>query len=112
MFEHLIHASVWAWLAVLAVIAVGVADVWSTRLVLAAGGREKNPIMLRLQKALGSRWPVPKMAVHIAVASFVVLFDEPFVTAIALIAALANGVVVTRNLDAWRRLRARPRERP
>jgi len=47
------------------IVGLGILDVISTNLVLAAGGTELNPVVAWIMKGLDSWWPVPKMALHI-----------------------------------------------
>ncbi len=42
-------------------IALQVLDVWSTRSILARGGRERNPVMRALMRVCGRWWWVPKL---------------------------------------------------
>jgi len=47
------------------IVLLGVLDVISTNLVLAAGGTELNPIVAWFMDTLDSWWPVPKLALHV-----------------------------------------------
>jgi len=47
------------------IIGLGILDVISTNLVLAAGGTELNPVVAWIMDGLDSWWPIPKMALHI-----------------------------------------------
>lgn len=47
------------------IILLGVLDVISTNLVLAAGGSELNPIVIWLMESLDKFWYVPKLALHV-----------------------------------------------
>lgn len=47
------------------IVALGVLDVISTNLVVAAGGIELNPIVAWLMDRLDNWWHVPKMALHV-----------------------------------------------
>jgi hypothetical protein len=57
-------------LAVLLVV-VGILDVISTNASLAAGNAEENPLVAALQRGWGVWWFVPKLAVHVALATLV-----------------------------------------
>lgn len=47
------------------IILLGVLDVISTNLVIAAGGNELNPIVAWFMESLDTWWHVPKLALHI-----------------------------------------------
>lgn len=47
------------------IVLLGVLDVISTNLVLAAGGTELNPIVAWFMESLDSWWLVPKLTLHI-----------------------------------------------
>jgi hypothetical protein len=55
----------------LMIVAVGILDVVSTNASIAAGGTETNALIAALMTQLGVWWFVPKLAVHVMVAAFV-----------------------------------------
>lgn len=57
-------------LAVLLIL-MGVLDVISTNAFLNVGHIEANPIIAAIQDQFGSFWFIPKLAVHVALAAFV-----------------------------------------
>lgn len=83
--------------ALTALLAVGVADLVSTRRALMAGAVEANPVMAFVQDKLGPYWGLLKITAHGVAASLVLKMDDPLVTGVALAAAAANAYVVFRN---------------
>ena len=55
----------------LMIVVVGILDVISTNASIAAGGVETNGLIAALMTQFGTWWFMPKMAVHILVAMFV-----------------------------------------
>ena len=47
------------------IVLLGILDVISTNLVIAAGGSELNPIVLWIMESLDHLWYVPKLALHV-----------------------------------------------
>lgn len=60
-----------ALLVAVLLVLVGVLDVVSTNVSLAAGNTEDNPLMAALMRDLGIWWFVPKLAVHVGLAALV-----------------------------------------
>ena len=54
----------------LLIVVVGILDVISTNASLAAGGTETNALILSFMTELGEYWYVPKLAIHLIVAAF------------------------------------------
>lgn len=81
------------------VMASGVFDVFTTNLALEAGRVERNPIMRAFQKRFKGYWAVPKLALHLLVALFILFWSGD--AAIAFGVTLSAGVfyIAYRNLD-------------
>jgi hypothetical protein len=58
-------------LIALLIVVVGILDVISTNASIAAGGAETNGLVLAFMTELGFWWFLPKMAIHILVAAFI-----------------------------------------
>ena len=71
-----------------ALILVGVFDVVSTNMALAAGNIEANPLISAIQDVFGPWWAAPKMLVHVLFAWFIIwLPSQRMIT-------IGSGVVV------------------
>ncbi|MDA1326511.1 MAG: DUF5658 family protein [Proteobacteria bacterium] len=55
----------------LMIVVVGILDVISTNASIAAGGQETNALVLALMTEMGVWWFIPKLAVHVLVALFI-----------------------------------------
>jgi hypothetical protein len=71
-------------------------DVFTTSSVLAAGGREANPVMAAAMASLGSLWWLPKMAVALAC---VVMLVQGRTRYIAAGVALMSVIVINNSID-------------
>ena len=82
------------------IVLLGIVDVISTNMVLAAGGVELNPIVAWIMEQLDHWWHLPKLLVH-AVAGFLVyhLLNSRFTATVALLLVFLYGVVVHHNLS-------------
>ncbi len=58
-------------LLALMIVVVGILDVVSTNASIAAGGAETNALIAALMTQMGVWWFVPKIAIHVMVAAFV-----------------------------------------
>ena len=54
----------------LMIVVVGILDVISTNASIAAGGQETNGLILALMTEMGVWWYIPKLAIHVLVALF------------------------------------------
>ncbi|MCG8544241.1 MAG: DUF5658 family protein [Alphaproteobacteria bacterium] len=82
------------------IVLLGIVDVVSTNMVLAAGGVELNPIVAWIMEQLDHWWHLPKLLVHV-VAGFLVyhLLNSRFTATVALLLVFLYGVVVHHNLS-------------
>jgi hypothetical protein len=73
----------------LAFVVLQLADVFTTRQVLAAGGWEANPVAAWAMTSFGPWWPVPKLALMLACVFVMTRWRTRYVApAVALIAAV------------------------
>ncbi|NDW32947.1 DUF5658 family protein [Salipiger sp. PrR007] len=75
------------------------ADVWTTERVLAAGGREENPVIRFFMDRLGRGWIIAKLGLAAGVAWIAVRTGEPL---LPWVAGAVTAYVAHRN---WRLLR-------
>lgn len=89
-------------LAVLIVV-IGIFDVISTNVTLAAGNRESNPLILWVQHHMGEWWFIPKIAVHFLMALLVLWLPTQRMIWNARIGVVIYTLVVANNfhLAAW-----------
>jgi len=87
----------WAPLVAFIVLTIGILDVVSTNVGLAAGAVESNPLMAFAQDSLGHWWAAPKIAMQLLVAVIVLYRPARPVLACVGAAALVNGFVVLNN---------------
>ena len=95
-------------IALFALFALQVADVWSTNRVLAAGGREDNPALAWIMRKLGRAWWLVKLALAGAIGVILWNVGPTFWGwGAALLVGGAYAWVVRHNLAVNRRQRAR-----
>lgn len=83
----------------LLIILLGILDVISTNLVLAAGGIEQNPIVAWTMRYLEAWWHMPKILIHVTVGFLVFhMLKTRFTAALAFLLVLFYGAVVHHNL--------------
>ena len=89
-------------LAVLVVV-MGIFDVISTNVTLAAGNRESNPLVLWVQHHLGFWWFIPKIMVHFLLALVILWLPTQRMIWNARIGVVIYTLVVANNfhLAAW-----------
>lgn len=85
------------------VVLIGIFDVLSTNAMLAAGNVEANVLMASLQHNLGFWWFVPKLAVHMALALFILWLPSKTMIRNAQAGVLIYALVITNNfyLSNW-----------
>ena len=77
---------------------LGLLDVVSTNLVIAAGGSELNPIVTWLMERLENWWHVPKLALHIVAGLLVYhVLQSRLAAGCAFLLIIFYGVVVQNN---------------
>jgi hypothetical protein len=79
------------------IVLLGVLDVISTNLVIAAGGSELNPIVAWLMESLDTMWYVPKMALHIVAGLLVYHVLQSRLAATCAVALIVFYCVVVQN---------------
>ena len=80
------------------IVVLGILDVVSTNLVIAAGGVELNPIVALWMEHLNSWWHLPKLLIHLLAAYLVYcLLYTRFTAAIALLVVFLYGLIVHHN---------------
>ena len=89
-------------LAVLIVV-IGIFDVISTNVTLAAGNRESNPLVLWVQHHLEEWWFIPKITVHFLLAIVILWLPTQRMIWNARIGVVIYTLVVAHNfhLAAW-----------
>jgi hypothetical protein len=93
----------------LAVLVLQLLDVWTTNTILAAGGRERNPLVRWCMARFGRWWWGPKLVlVGLALAA---LLDEEADWRLLAVLVLVYVGVVGQNLWQMRRMRL-PRRTP
>ena len=82
------------------IVLLGVLDVISTNMVIAAGGTEMNPIVSWTMEQLEHWWQMPKLAIHI-VAGLLVFhwLNSRFTATLAFMLVFMYGVVVHHNFS-------------
>jgi hypothetical protein len=92
-----------AGLAVLLVV-LQIPDIWTTNVILAAGGRELNPVVRVMQRRLGRWWWLPKLLLALGGALAFTLIDDELspwaLTALCLVYLL----VILSNLRQMARM--------
>lgn len=80
------------------IVLLGVLDVISTNLVIAAGGSELNPIVAWFMESLDSWWHVPKLALHV-IAGLLVFhaLKSRLAVGCAIALIIFYGIVVQNN---------------
>lgn len=82
------------------IVILGILDVVSTNLVLAAGGVEMNPIVALWMQHLEDWWHLPKLMIHLLAAYLVYcLLYTRFTAAVALMVVFLYGVIVHHNFS-------------
>ena len=76
---------------------VGVLDVISTNVSLAAGNTEDNPLVATLMQHFGAWWFVPKLAVHIALAALVLRLPSRGMLQKASVGVALYAVIIAGN---------------
>lgn len=84
-------------LALLLVVAAGY-DVITTNAALGFGQVEGNPLMQAVQSEFGSWWSVPKMAFHLALATFVLWLPTRKMLSVARIVVIGYAAIALNNL--------------
>jgi len=80
------------------IVVLGVLDVISTNMVLAAGGQELNPIVGWFMETLDHWWHVPKLALHILAGLLVYhVLRSRLAATCAIILIVFYGVIVQNN---------------
>jgi hypothetical protein len=81
------------------IVVLGILDVISTNLVIAAGGVELNPIVAWIMERFDSWWHMPKLFVHIVAGLLVFyLLNNRFTATIAFLLVFLYGIVIHHNL--------------
>jgi hypothetical protein len=86
-----------AQLLALIIVVVGVLDVVSTNASIAAGGAETNALIAALMTQLGAYWYVPKMAIHVIVALFLLWLPSRPLIWKARICVIAYTMIIATN---------------
>lgn len=95
-------------IALVAFLALNVADAITTLRILDAGGHEDNPVLAKIIDRTGEAWPWIKMAIAVAVAALLLYVGPGLGTWLALAVLLAAWVwVVRHNLDVIEKQKAR-----
>lgn len=82
------------------IVVLGILDVVSTNLVLAAGGVELNPIVALWMKHLDSWWHLPKLLIHLLAAYLVYcLLYTRFTATVAVLVVFLYGIIVHHNFS-------------
>jgi hypothetical protein len=81
----------------LLIVVVGVLDVISTNASIAAGGVETNVIILAIMNQLGDLWFVPKVAIHILVALFLLWLPSRQMVWKARVCVVVYGMIIASN---------------
>ena len=63
-------------ITILALLAVQIADVWTTNRILERGGRELNPFIRWIMDKTGDQWPFFKVTAALALAAAIWLYGE------------------------------------
>ena len=80
------------------IVVLGILDVISTNLVIAAGGKEMNPIVRWTMDHLETWWHMPKILIHVVAGLLVYhMLYTRLTTALALLLVFLYGVVVHHN---------------
>lgn len=80
------------------IVVLGILDVVSTNLVLAAGGRELNPIVSWTMEHLEAWWHMPKILIHVVAGLLVYhMLYTRFTAALAMMLVFLYAVVVHHN---------------
>jgi len=81
----------------LLIVAVGVLDVISTNVSIAAGNMETNTIIVGLMAQLGAFWFLPKLAVHLTVAAFVMWLPSKRLVSKARTCVIIYTLIIASN---------------
>ncbi len=81
----------------LMIVVVGILDVISTNASIAAGGSETNALIAAFMTQLGSWWFLPKMAVHVFVALFVLWLPSRRLLWNAQVCVIAYALIIATN---------------
>ena len=80
------------------IVLVGVLDVISTNAALAAGYMESNVLIAAIQAVWGVWWFIPKLAVHVALAAFVLWLPSKRMIWNARAGIMIYAVVIAANM--------------
>jgi len=81
----------------LSFVVVAVIDVVSTNAALAAGHVEGNPLIRELQASLGSWWPVPKIAFHLALGLLILWLPSRKMMSMAGLVVVGYVAIIINN---------------
>lgn len=84
-------------LIALTIVIVGILDVISTNASIAAGGSETNALIAAMMTQLGTWWFVPKIAVHVLVAAFVLWLPSKPLLWKARLCVIAYTMIIATN---------------
>ena len=82
-------------------------DIWTTNIILAAGGRELNPIIRHLQRRLGRWWWLPKLLLALVGAFVFATVDDALSTWALAGVCFLYVLVILSNLRQMARIRRR-----
>ncbi len=80
-------------------VVIGSLDVVSTNVAQAAGYPEANPVMRLMQEQLGAWWAVPKVALHLGLASIVLWLPTRKLLAAAGMMVVLYIAIVSHNFS-------------
>jgi len=81
----------------LLIVVVGILDVVSTNASLAAGGVETNALILAIMNQIGDWWFVPKIAVHMLVALFLLWLPSRRMIWKARVCVVVYAMIIAAN---------------
>ena len=82
------------------IVLLGIVDVISTNMVLAAGGVEQNPIVAWIMEQLDSWWHMPKLLIHVVAGLLIYhLMNSRFTATVAVLLVLLYAAVVHHNFS-------------
>ena len=84
-------------LIALMIVVVGILDVISTNASIAAGGSETNALIAALMTQLGTWWFVPKIAVHVLVALFILWLPSRRLLRNAQVCVVVYALIIATN---------------
>ncbi len=80
-------------------VVMGSLDVVSTNAAQAAGYAEGNPVMRLMQEQMGAWWALPKVALHLAMASMILWLPRRKLLAAAGVMTVLYLAMVTHNFS-------------